>query len=187
MRSTWIVTAALLMASPAFGQGLDDDNTNGFYLGAGLGDFSTGVDEIEDVDLSELDFDSDTSATKVFAGWRFNRFFAAQLDIVDFGRSQAAANQLNVSTESEGIAPSVVGTLPLGPVELFLRGGVLFYDLSIESNNDAYEDSSNDPVFSTGIGVTVAERLNLRLEYEVVDIDQLDDSRAVWLNAAWRF
>lgn len=187
MRSIWTVTAALLLASPAFGQDLDDDNTQGFYLGAGVGDFSTGADDIEDVDLSELDFDTDSSAAKIFGGWRFNRFFAAQLDIVDFGRSQAAANQLNVSTESEGIAPSIVGTLPLGPVELFLRGGVLFYDLSIESDNDAYDDSSNDPVFSTGIGVTVAERLNLRLEYEVVDIDQLDDSHAVWLNAAWRF
>ena len=28
---------------------------------------------------------------------------------------------------------------------------------------------------------------DLRAEYEVVEIDQLDDSHAVWLTAAWRF
>lgn len=185
MRSTWIFTAVLFVASPAFGQG---DNTEGFYLGAGLGDFS-GEPELEDVDDIDLDFDTDTSARKIFAGWRFNRFLSAQLDVVDFGRSQAAANQLNVSTETEGVAPSIVGTLPIGPVELFLRGGMLWYDLSIDSTNtgDTFDESDSDPVYSTGIGITVAKRLNLRLEYEVVDIEQLDDSRAVWLNAAWRF
>jgi hypothetical protein len=179
-----MLLAAASLASPAFGQ---DDNTDGLYLGAGLGDFSTDIDEPSDVDDVDLDFDTDDSARKAFVGWRFNRFFAAQLDVVDFGRSQAAANQLRVSAESEGVAPSIVGTLPLGPVELFLRGGILWYDLSIERNTEVFEDSDRDPVFSTGIGFTVAERVNLRLEYEVVDIDTFDDAHAVWLNAAWRF
>jgi len=31
------------------------------------------------------------------------------------------------------------------------------------------------------------ERLTLRLEYEVVDLDTLNDTDAVWLTAAWRF
>jgi hypothetical protein len=177
----------LLLASPAFAQ---DDDTDGFYLGAGLGDFSVDTDELDelsDLDDVNLDFDSDESARKAFVGWRFNRFFATQLDIVDFGRSQAGANELRVSTSSEGVAPSIVGTLPLGPVELFLRGGILWYDLSIESNTEVFDDSDRDPVFSTGVGFTVAEKLNLRLEYEVVDIDTFDDAHAVWLNAAWRF
>ena len=43
-----------------------------------------------------------------------------------------------------------------------------------------------NPVFGAGIGVTIAKRVNLQAEYEVVEIDQLDDRHAVWLTAAWR-
>jgi hypothetical protein len=60
--------------------------------------------------------------------------------------------------------------------------------LEIDSGNTAVvDDSARDPIFGVGVGVTVAERVNLRAEYEVVEIDQLDDSHAVWLTAAWRF
>ena len=91
-----VFAAALCSAGPVLAQ--DDDNAEGFYLGAGLGDFSTDIDEIDDVDDADL-----------------------------------------------------------------------------------------DPIFGVGIGVTIAERVILRAEYEVVEIDQLDDSHAVWRTAAWRF
>jgi hypothetical protein len=185
MRVLFILAASLLVAAPIAAQ----DNASGFYLGAGLGDFSTDIDELDDVDDVDLDFDSDENARKLFAGWRFNRFIAMQVDVIDFERSTDARNALNVvSTQSEGIAPSVVATLPLGPVELFARAGILWYDLEIDSDSTALvDDSDRDPIFGAGIGVTVAERVNLRAEYEVVEIDQLDDSHAVWLTAAWRF
>lgn len=187
MRRLLLTAVLLFVALPVLAQ--DEDNTDGFYLGAGLGDFSTDIDELDDVDDADLDFDSDENARKAFAGWRFNRFIAVQLDFIDFERSVDARDALNVvSTQSDGIAPSVVGTLPLGPIELFARAGILWYDLEIESGNTALvDDSDRDPIFGAGIGVTIAERVNLRAEYEVVEIDQLDDSHAVWLTAAWRF
>jgi hypothetical protein len=187
MRTSFILAAALFAAAPVLAQ--DNANTAGLYLGAGLGDFSTGIEDIEDVDADDVDFDSDSNASKLFAGWRFNRFLAVQFDLIDFERSVDARNQLNVvSTQSEGIAPSVVGTLPLGPIELFARAGILWYDLEIDRGNTSLVDDSNrDPIFGAGLGVTVAKRLNLRAEYEVVEIDGLDDSNAVWLTAAWRF
>ena len=116
-----VFAVSLWTTAPALAQG---DNAEGFYLGAGLGDFSTDIDELDDVDDVDLEFDSDENARKMFAGWRFNRFFAVQLDVVDFERSVDARNALDVvATQSEGIAPGMVGTLPLGPVELFARRG----------------------------------------------------------------
>lgn len=181
-----LLAVSLWTTAPALAQG---DNAEGFYLGAGLGDFSTDIDELDDVDDVDLEFDSDESARKLFGGWRFNRFFAVQLDVVDYERSVDARNALDVvATQSEGIAPSMVGTLPLGPVELFARAGILWYDLEIERDDTALvDDSDRDPVFGAGIGVTLADRVSLQAEYEVVEIDQLDDSHAVWLTAAWRF
>ncbi|HSC15918.1 MAG TPA: outer membrane beta-barrel protein [Gammaproteobacteria bacterium] len=177
--------ATTLAAAPVFGQ---DDHTDGLYFGVGLGDFSTGVD-VGDVDEASLDFDSNQNANKVFAGWRFNRLVAVQIDRVDFERSVDARDALSVlSTQAEGFAPSVVGTLPLGPLEVFARAGVFWYDLEIERNDTSLaENSDRDPIFGAGVGITIAERLNLRAEYEVVEIDGLDDPNAVWVTAAWRF
>lgn len=177
--------ASVLVTGPAFA----DDNTDGLYFGVGLGDFSTGIDDLSNVDEANLDFDSDESARKVFVGWRFNRFMAVQVDRVDFERSVDAQNTLDVfSTRTDGFAPSLVGTLPLGPIELFARGGILWYDLTIDRNNTSLADNSErDPIFGAGIGFTIAERLTLRAEYEVVEIDGLDEPNAVWLTAAWRF
>jgi hypothetical protein len=187
MRAVAVICAAsLLTAAPAFAA---DNDAEGLYLGVGLGDFSTGIDDISDADEASLDFDSDKSAERIFAGWRFNRVVALQLDRVDFEHSRDARNALNVfSTHAEGFAPSVVGTLPLGPIEVFARAGILWYDIDIDRNNTALADnSSRDPVFGAGIGVSLGEHLNLRAEYEVVEIDGLEDPNAVWVTAAWRF
>ncbi len=117
MYKTWTAAGAalLLAAGPALAQD-DDNNTDGFYIGAGLGEFSTEIDEISDVDDVDIDFDTDEDATKIFAGWRFNRFFAAQLDQYDFSDSNIAVNSLPLTQSLDGTAASVVGTLPLGPI-----------------------------------------------------------------------
>ena len=58
---------------------------------------------------------------------------------------------------------------------------------SDEHDRGIHLDSGHDPVFGVGIGVTVAKHLNLRAEYERIEINDLDDANAVWLTAAWRF
>jgi OOP family OmpA-OmpF porin len=184
----------ILITGTAFGQNVerggnrDRDNTEGLYIGAGLGDFSTEIEDIDDVDDVDLDFDEDESASKIFAGWRFNRFFAVQADYYDFGESDTALNLLDVSSDTKGFAPSIVGTLPLGPVELFARAGMIWYDLSITlDGEEVIDESGSDPVYSAGIGFTLFERLNLKAEYEVIDIGDFDDANAVWISANWRF
>jgi hypothetical protein len=86
------------------------------------------------------------------------------------------------------LAPTVVGTLPLGPVELFGKAGVLFYDVEIDAPGNRLIDSSGeDAVLGVGIGFTAFERLSFTAEYERIDIEEFDDADAVWLTAAWRF
>lgn len=178
----WLIAGTVLAI--AAGEVRADEN-EGLYVGAGLGDFSTEIDELDDVDI---DFDEDSDASRIFAGWRFNRFFAVQLDYLDFGDSSAALAGLEISADSTGIAPSIVGTLPVGPVELFVRGGMLFYDVEIDAGGESFiDESGEDVVYSGGVGLVLLERLSLRAEYEVVEIDELDDAEAIWITAAWRF
>ena len=106
----WLAAGALIALCT--GTAAADENS-GLYVGAGLGDFSSEIDDLDDVDI---DFDEDSDATRIFAGWRFNRLFALQLDYLDFGDSSAALELFELETDARGLAPSVVGTLPLGPV-----------------------------------------------------------------------
>jgi hypothetical protein len=47
--------------------------------------------------------------------------------------------------------------------------------------------SDEDLVYGAGVGVVLFDHLNARLEYEIIDIADVDDANAVWLTGAWRF
>lgn len=160
------------------------EDEHGLYLGGGIGDYSA---EIED--LGDVDFDAGDNATKIVAGWRFNRFIAAQAEYTDFGDSTRTVGPLAFTADTRGLTPSVVGTLPVGPIELFGKAGVIFYDFEVDTPGDGrvIDASGEDLVLGVGIGATIFDRLNLSAEYETIDIDELDGADAVWLNAAWRF
>ena len=180
-----LASAASFAAMPAFAA--DDDHDSGFYLGAGLGDFSADYHRPNDVTNQHLEFNRNDTE-RIFAGWRFNPYLSVQLDWSDYGRSSASANQLGLTTKSDALTPAVVGTLPLGPVELFAKIGEAFYNVTASDNGGRLVDSSgNDPVYGVGIGVTVIKRLNLSLEYERIKMSSYSNADAVWLNAAWRF
>ena len=199
MNKAITVASALLvvMAGPAFAQQTRDDqrtgkNVEGLYIGGGIGDFSSSIDEVNNLDQIDdagIDFTDGDNATKLFAGWNFNRYFAVQGDYVDFGdQSGAVSPSVSGTSRVKGFAPSIVGTLPVGPVELFGRIGMMFYNLDVNLNGgQLIDDSANDMVWSAGVGIDIADRLNLRLEYEQIDIPRFDQANAVWLNAAWKF
>jgi hypothetical protein len=186
-----------LTAGPALAQRNRDndragDNHQGLYLGGGIGDFSSSVDEINNLDQIDdagIDFSDSSNAMKVFAGWNFNRYFAVQGDYVDFGESSGAVSpSVQGTNDIQGLAPSIVGTIPIGPIELFGRLGVMFYEIDANlSGGRLIDDSGSDMLWSVGIGLDILDRANLRLEYEEIDIEQLDEADALWLNFAWKF
>ena len=195
MKLTCAAVLAALMAGPALAQEDNDragDNVEGFYLGGGIGDFSAAVDEInnlDDIDDVGIDFSDGDNATKIFGGWHFNRFFAVQGDFVDFGESSGFVSpSASGTSDVQGLAPSIVGTLPIGPIELFARVGMMFYEVDLNlTGGQLVDESGEDLVWSAGLGIDVLDRLNLRLEYEEIDIAELDEADALWLNVAWKF
>ena len=179
------VGALSLATAPAFAA--DDEHDSGFYLGAALGDFSATYTKPGDVTSQHLTFNRD-DATRILAGWRFLPFLAFQLDWSDYGRSQAAVSQLGLTTKTDAWTPSVIGTLPIGPVELFGKLGESFYNVTVNDNSGRLVNSSgNDVVYGVGVGITVIKRLNLSLSYERIKLNSFDRPDAVWLNASWRF
>lgn len=180
-----LVGALSLAAAPAFAA--DDDHDSGFYLGAALGDFSANYTKPGDVTSTHLTFNRN-DATRIFGGWRFMPYLAVQLDWSDYGRSTAAASELGLTTKTDAWTPSVIGTLPIGPVELFGKIGESFYNVTANDNSGRLLDSSgHDPVYGVGVGITVIKRLNISAEYERIKLNSFDNADAVWLNASWRF
>ena len=183
---------SLALASAAFAQ--EQTEVSGFYLGAGAGQFNAKIDDVDDVDETVDAWDEDDTAYKIFVGYRMNRFLAFELDYINLGEpSGAVVPGRNVDASVDGFAPFVVGTLPLGPYfEVFGRAGYYFYDATrgVEDTLDnrvEFDEESEDIVYGAGIGANLGEKLNLRFEYEKYDLEGLDDTDALWLNAAWRF
>ena len=93
--------------------------------------------------------------------------------------------------ETDGFAPYVIGTLPIGPFELFAKAGYYFHETNARVTSPAgstsASDSGDDFTWTAGVGVTLFDTFNLRLEYEQFDFENTDDSNALWLTGAFRF
>jgi OOP family OmpA-OmpF porin len=185
MHKNWIVIAIAVSVFSSAGPALaQNEDQQGLYVGGGIGDFSS---ELDDLDGADIDFDEDESAYKLFVGWRFNQFFAAQFDYLDLGRSDSQIGTGNLAIDTSGYVARVEGTLPLAFFELFATAGLIFSDVNADfAGTEIFDETENDPIYSVGAGVEIAERLTLRLEYEIIDIESFDDAEAVWFTVAWR-
>jgi hypothetical protein len=180
----------------AFAQSVE--NESGFYVGGGVGQFNVQIDDVDQTDDAIERLDDDDTAWKAFVGWRMNPFISLELAYIDFGgpsdRFDAAGSDGDFTVELSGFAPYVIGTMPLGPVELFGKIGYYFYDVdaSVDLDDPTFPDfdsssSENDLLYGIGVGMTFFERLSARLEYERIDSDLIDDADALWFSGAWRF
>lgn len=187
-----------LSAAPLLAQAATDDNPTGPYVGAGWGRFNLNIRNLNDAGTAVGDIvHSDDNAWKIFAGYRFMPYLALEAAYIDLGKpsDQFTANGSNGNyrVKISGFSPAIVGTLPLGPVELFAKIGEYYYNskLRVDFDNPGPDvDSShtrNDLLYGGGIGITAWKRLNIRAEYETIEIENAKHSDAFWLSAAWRF
>jgi hypothetical protein len=183
-------------AAPAMAQ--TPANTGGPYLGVGWGQFNVDVDNLSDAGSTANNIiNSDDNAWKAFAGWRFSPYIGVEVAYIDLGnpgdRFEGSGSNGNYSLDISGFSPALVGTLPLGPVELFAKVGYYFYDVDLRLDLDApgpdvdSSSSRDDFIYGGGVGLTFAEHLHVRAEYEKVDLKNASNSDALWLSAAWRF
>ncbi|HEY5559472.1 MAG TPA: outer membrane beta-barrel protein [Steroidobacteraceae bacterium] len=185
-----LAAAALMAATAAQAQGADEEY--GFYAGAGVGEYQVEIDDFDDVTTTIEEYDSDDTAWKAFGGWRANRYFSTEIAYINLGSpTDEIAPDVFAKTETDGFAPYVVGTFPLGPFELFAKAGYYIYEtdarVTTPLGTATGSDSGDDFTWTAGAGVTIFDTFNLRLEYEQFDFENTDDSTALWLTGAFRF
>ncbi len=181
-------------AAPAFA-----DNPSGPYIGGGYGRFNLHVHNFSDAGQAATTIvNSNDNAWKLFAGYRFSPYFAIEGDYIDLGRPgdrfTATGSDGTYSVHATGFAPTIIGSLPLGPVEVFAEAGYYYYNVKLAVNvaslGSAALDSSHsrsDFLYGAGAGVTVLDHLHLRAEYQRINLTNFNTSDALWLTAGWRF
>lgn len=150
---------ALLGASAAMAQA---DNPNGPYLGAGWGRFKLNVQNLDDAGTAASDIvHSKNNAQKYFLGYRMNPYWALEAAYIDLRRCgdrfTATGSNGNYRVDISGFSPALVGSVPIGPFEVFAKVGQYYYESK------------------------------LRAEYETIEIKNAKHSDALWLSASWRF
>jgi OOP family OmpA-OmpF porin len=140
------------------------DEAMGFYAGVGIGQGS-----IED---DGIDFDEDDTGFKVFGGYQFNQYFAAELSYADFGNPDDSFGQAKLEIEAEQVSAAAVGTYAFNEYfGVMGRLGLSYVDASERisfAGTTVLDFDDNTTDFSYGIGLWAAPMKNflLRLEYE---------------------
>lgn len=185
----------------------------GFYVGAGVGEFNVEIDSVSLGDeTASLDFDDGDTGFKVFGGYQFLPWLGAELGYVDGGTaSESYSDQDLGSAELEvdvtAITIAAVGTLPIGDMfELYGKLGMALWEGDLtatvtgtlcdelqaigESCSDSASDDGEDFYYGVGAGINIGERFNVRIEYEIFEIDPQDvdaDANFLSASAVYRF
>jgi hypothetical protein len=167
---------------------------NGFYIGGSIGGSSLEVQDFDE-DFGAFRFSDGDTAYKLFGGLRFLNFLAVEAGYVDLGDpsdiiASIEGDELEVQIGVKGWDAFAIGILPLGPVDLFVKVGVVSWDADIRAVLNEATDSDSDSGTDAAYGIGVALRLGsvaLRAEGEQFDIADAEDVYMFSVGATFTF
>jgi hypothetical protein len=193
MRELSAVLVLILAPLSALAQSAYPESVRGFYAGAGVGDAEPTSWE-SDYWYSDVESGNSDTSLSLFAGYRFNRFLAAEAGWFDGGTMGwdqklvyvpefMDVYNTDVDLDVTAVNVSVLGILPFARIwEVYVRGGLAFYDANAAQHlspsfggatvERSVDDSGTDLLFGFGIGVTLFKRTHLRLEFQSFFIDE---------------
>lgn len=164
------------------------DNT-GIYLGAGVGQSAIKISDT-DPSFGNFDVDSDDTAWKAFLGWRPLGFLAVEAGYRDFGSGSDSSGTLRSAADVNAFDASVLGILPVGPIDVFARAGLVAWDAEVKLNDgstfEKTDYDSEDLIYGAGLGFRLGS-LGVRGEYEIIDANEFSDIEMWNLNAFFMF
>jgi hypothetical protein len=179
MSNTWRVVVAAAVLS-FFVPSL---HAEGLYLGAAIG--QAGIKD----NINTETFDVNDAAYKAFVGWRFKVpvvNLAVEGAYTDFGKPSQTVGAQRVETKLHG--PSVAGLviLPLGPFDLYGKGGAINWSADTTIGGAMTSKSGTDAFYGVGAGLNLGP-FGLRAEYERFQIKDIDRVDLFSLSALFQF
>lgn len=154
---------------------------SGFYIGGGLGDAN--------VETRDIGFDENDSAWKAFGG------YIVDMPVIDFGVEAAfvelgnpSGTVLGEAYDMDVSAISAFGMVGLdyGLFGMFAKAGIVSWDADISIAGLQGSDSGSDSAYGLGFRLTFSS-VEVRTEYEVFDIADIDTVDMLSLGVLWRF
>jgi OmpA-OmpF porin, OOP family len=172
----------LLLAVLASAGAQAADDGKGGYVGIAAGEAQT-----------EIDFfiDENDTVYKIFGGWSFNRYIAAEVGYFDGGNPTATIGTQRREVESDGFYAAAIGSLPIGDrISLFARLGYAFYDVTLSAQAPGIDlsesDDDGDLLYGFGAAAHVTDGFDVRLELEAIDVSNAA-FEMLTLSAIYRF
>jgi hypothetical protein len=121
--------------------------------------------------IEEGPVDLDGSGYKVFGGFRWFKFLGAEGQYLRLGDLEDSALEAEL-TSAEAY---VVGILPLGLFELFGKVGYAWWDVEFSGGGASGEGDGTDVAWGVGGAVRIGEHVGIRGEWEVIEVEDLDE------------
>ena len=158
-----ILLAMVFVADSAYAQGM---KASGIYIGGAVGSGN--------LKTQAGLFDGSAVAWKGIVGFR-SKFFALEADYRDMGAIKAAGIASGLKNKTKGFQTSGLLILPIGPVDVYARGGAFFWKnkTTLGSGNIDAELSGTDFGWGGGLGFRLGS-FGIRAEYEKAEISELN-------------
>lgn len=134
-----------------------------FYLGGAV--IQTYVDD--------FGLDDDTTGGKLFAGYRFNEYFAVEASYFDFGEFEDRANSLEV----DGFGLAAVVSYPItSDLDIFGKIGIQDWDAETRGPiaQGLSTDSDTDAFYGIGVRYSITDSISVQAEAERYEIEDFD-------------
>lgn len=169
-----IMAALLLLTSGGAAVAAD----NGIYIGGSVGRADLQIDDVAGLD----DFKGDDTGFKLIAGIRPLDWLAVEANYVNFGEPEDTVGASRLKADGDGISAFAVGFLPVGPVDVYGKLGLISWDSEIAG----FDEDGTDLAYGVGAQFRVWS-FSVRAEYEIFDVDDVDDLNMLSIGATFTF
>ena len=145
----------------------------------------------------DLKIDDDDTSWKAYVGYQFLPWLAIEAGYVDFGGAESEDRNIGDQTleadiDLSGINAFLVGTLPVGPVDLFAKVGAIDFqtDADVKFAGEKESNGENDTQLAYGVGAAYnfgKGHWGLRVEAEGFDDNEVDDLYMLSAGITYRF
>ena len=177
------VLVALALAVPT------EAADKGLYVGGSIGGSSIDIRDFDE-ELGNLRFSDGDTAFKIFAGYRFLSVLAVEASYVDLGSPSDTIDNGDTTVEIgvQGWDALAVGILPLGPVDVFGKLGIVSWNADITAAVEDVSRSDNGTDLAYGVGMALRlSSIAVRVETERFEIDNAESVYLFTVGATFTF
>lgn len=164
-----VVFGALLLAAP--------EARAEIVLGLKVGQSDVKIDSFKD----------DAQSPQAYGGFRFMKFVGLELEYSQLGKFEDNSGPTNDTLEIDRFDLFVVGVLPISRFELYGKLGYGYWDAKVWRGTLRLGDDGSDAAVGAGFAVKFAGILALRVEYEVFEVEGIDDLTMASIGLDFRF